>query len=382
VRRLWLHCSRVYNPFVFTSNHVDYRCSTSLYRWWFAPPREECVYERLNYVKLRRASRGRLRSPTAFLIPAFLIHFPVQDQGRGLAIAAGYFVLLSIFRVGKDRAVTITSFQNPQIKQVVKLHKRRERDRLGKMVIEGYRAILAALDNGYPLCELYCCPSLFFGKNEPQLIERAAQTGAKIIEVSTGPFTKMAQRERPEGLLALAPQIRHPLYDHPPGKQGLYLIAEAIEKPANLGALLRAADGAGADALILCDRCTDLFNPDVVRGSVGAFFSLPTLEAASAEALAWCRRHRILTLAATPHSDCLYTAVDLRQPVAIVVGAEQYGLSEQWLRGADQQVALPMFGQINSLNVAVAAALLLYEVVRQRSPLGLTAAGVGSALTV
>jgi TrmH family RNA methyltransferase len=266
--------------------------------------------------------------------------------------------------------VTITSFQNPQIKQIVKLHKRRERDRLGKMIIEGYRAILAALDNGYPVTHLYYCPALFLGKNESQLVERVARTGATIIEVAEGPFTKMALRERPEGLLALAPQVRHSLYDHPPGKRGLYLIAEAIEKPANLGALLRAADGAGADALILCDRCTDLFNPDVVRGSVGAFFSLPTLEASSAEALAWCRQHRILTLAATPHTRQLYTEVDLRQPVAIVVGAEQYGLSEQWLRGADQQVALPMFGQVNSLNVAVAAALLLYEVVRQRSLVG------------
>jgi RNA methyltransferase, TrmH family len=207
--------------------------------------------------------------------------------------------------------VTITSFQNPQIKQIVKLHKRRERDRLGKMVIEGYRAILAALDNGYPVRELYYCPALFFGKNEPQLLERVARTGATLIEVAEGPFTKMALRERPEGLLALAPQMRHPLYDHPPGRRGFYLIAEAIEKPANLGALLRAADGAGADALILCDRCTDLFNPDVVRASVGAFFSLPTLEASSTEALNWCRRHGIMTLAATPHTDCLYTDVDL-----------------------------------------------------------------------
>ncbi|RIK39372.1 MAG: RNA methyltransferase [Chloroflexi bacterium] len=260
----------------------------------------------------------------------------------------------------------ITSLQNSQIKNVVKLHKRRERDRQHKMVIEGYRAISAALDNSYPLYELFICPSLFFGPNEDPLIERVAQVGVPIIEVAEGPFVKMALRDRPEGLLAVAPQIRHALCDHRPPARPLYLIAEAIEKPANLGSLLRAADGAGADAVILCDRGTDLFNPDVVRASVGTFFCRPVLEATSTETLAWCRRHGICTLAATPNTDRLYTEVDMRHPVAVVVGSEQYGLSSLWMEGADAQVALPMFGQVNSLNVAIAAAILLYEGVRQR----------------
>jgi TrmH family RNA methyltransferase len=262
----------------------------------------------------------------------------------------------------------ITSFQNEQVKNVLKLHKRRERDRQRKFVVEGYRAICYALENDYPLHELYYCPELFFGKNEAVLIDRAAATGARVIEVAEGPFAKMALRERPEGLLAVAPQRRRYLGVHRPHSSGFYLIAESIEKPANLGALLRAADGAGADGVIVCDACTDLFNPDVVRASVGTFFGLPTLESSSIQAIAWCRRHGIRMVAATPHTERLYTAVNLCGPLAIVVGAEQYGLSPLWLEQADVQVRLPMLGQINSLNVAVAAAILLYEVVRQRQP--------------
>jgi TrmH family RNA methyltransferase len=260
----------------------------------------------------------------------------------------------------------ITSFQNSLIKQVVKLHTRKGRDQQGRLLIEGYRAIRYALENAHPLEQLYVCPELFFGANEPGLIEWAARSGAQIIEVAPGPFEKMAYRERPEGLLAIAPQSRQVLMEHTVQPAGFYLIAESIEKPANLGSILRAADGAGAAAVVLCDPRTDLFNPDVVRASVGAFFSLPTLEATSVEALAWCRRHHLRTLAATPQADRLYTDVDLRGPLAVVVGSEQYGLSPFWLEQADLQVRLPMYGQINSLNVAVAAALLLYEVVRQR----------------
>jgi len=260
----------------------------------------------------------------------------------------------------------ITSFQNSQVKNIVKLHKRRERDHQGLMLIEGYRALQYAVDNRYPLHEVYYCPALFFGKNEHALLAQVAGCGARLIEVADGPFTKMACRERPEGLLAVAPQIRQQLAAHQPQRTGFYLIAEAIEKPANLGSLLRAADGAGANALILCDPTTDLFNPDVVRASVGTFFSCPTFEGSTAATIRWCRQHGLLTLAATPQAEQLYTDVDLRGPLAIVVGSEQYGLTQTWLEQADVQVRLPMHGQVNSLNVAIAAALLLYEVVRQR----------------
>ena len=260
----------------------------------------------------------------------------------------------------------ITSTQNSRVKNVVKLHQIKHRNRQGKMLIEGYRAILRALENGYPLLELYLCPSLFFGKNEWTLVERVASTGALCFEVTEEPFRKMSIRQRPEGLVAVGAQVHRPLVVHEPDDDDLYIIAESIEKPGNLGTVLRSADCAGISGVIVCDACTDVHHPDVIRASVGAFFTVPIFQATTKEALDWCRRHDIRTLAATPHTDRLYTGVDMRQAAAIVVGTEQYGLSSLWLDGADEQIKLPMFGQADSLNVAMSATLLVYEAVRQR----------------
>ena len=176
----------------------------------------------------------------------------------------------------------------------------------------------------------------------------------------------MTYRDRPEGLLGVAPQFHPTFADLRPRGPGFYIIAEAIEKPGNLGTILRSADAAGVDAVIVCDRCTDIFNPNVVCASIGTLFTVRVVEASSADTLAWARAAGITVLAATPHTNQLYTDVDLRGPVAIAVGAEQYGLSEQWLKAADCQVRLPMCGQADSLNVATATTILLYEVLRQR----------------
>ncbi len=260
----------------------------------------------------------------------------------------------------------ITSLQNPRIKNVVKLHQHRQRQRQGLFLVEGYRAIWHAVEQRYPLQEVYSCPPLYFGKNEALLLARIAAAGTEIVEVSEEVSSKMALRGRADGLLAVAVQSQQQLVDHQPTPQSFYLIAEAVEKPGNLGTLLRSADGAGASGVIICDPCTDLWHPDVVRGSVGAFFAMPTFVCDSQTALDWCRQHGIQTLAATPQATRLYTEVDMRGAVALAVGTEQYGLSEQWLAQADQQIKLPMLGTTNSLNVAVAGTLLLYEVVRQR----------------
>jgi TrmH family RNA methyltransferase len=261
----------------------------------------------------------------------------------------------------------ITSLQNPHIKNCVKLQQRKERDRQQTMIIEGYRAILCALQNQYPLTVLYYSPELFYGAQEEELLRAVEQTGASLYEVAAEPFQKMASASRPDGLLALAPQIRRTLGSYRPRPNALFLVAEAVEKPNNLGALIRSADGAGADALIVCDLQVDIFNPEVVRASIGTFFTLPLLCASATETIQWCRANGILTLAATPQADLLYTDIDMRGATAIAVGNEQYGLRTEWLQGADLGVKLPMHGQINSLNVAVAAAILLYEVVRQRN---------------
>jgi TrmH family RNA methyltransferase len=179
-------------------------------------------------------------------------------------------------------------------------------------------------------------------------------------------FEKLSYRDRPDGLLAIAPQLRRALGDLDLGAAPLLVVAEAIEKPGNLGTILRSADAAGVDAVIVCDRCTDVNNPNVVRASIGTLFSVPVAEATSAEAFEALRARGIQIVAATPHAERLYSDVDMTRGTAIVVGAEQYGLSDTWMRQADAAVQIPMLGQADSLNVAAATTILLYEAARQR----------------
>ncbi|MFO7820752.1 MAG: RNA methyltransferase [Lentisphaeria bacterium] len=260
----------------------------------------------------------------------------------------------------------ITSTSNPRVKSLRKLRKRRERDKSGKVLIEGYRELLRALDNNYPIEELYICPDLFIGKNEPALIQRVEEKGVQVITLAPDIFRKTAYRDRPEGLLAVGPQQHLGLDDLQLGKTPLLIVVEAIEKPGNLGTILRSADATGVDALILCDACTDLYNPNVVRASTGTLFTIPVAEADSESTAGWLHRQNIRTLAATPHSDTLYTDTDMTGATAIIVGTEQYGLSPFWMNNAQIPVRIPMLGTADSLNVANATTLLLYEAVRQR----------------
>jgi TrmH family RNA methyltransferase len=234
------------------------------------------------------------------------------------------------------------------------------------MLIEGYREILRAVDNGHPLRELFYCPDLFQGENNQALIDRAAATGATLLSCAPHVFEKLSYRDRPDGLLAVAPQLRRTLADIDLSGTPLLVVAEAIEKPGNLGTILRSADAAGVDAVIVCDRCTDLNNPNVVRASIGTLFSVPVVETASADALAALRARGIQVVAATPHAERLYSEVDMTRATAIVVGTEQYGLSPAWIGAADAAVRIPMLGQADSLNVAAATTILLYEAARQR----------------
>lgn len=261
----------------------------------------------------------------------------------------------------------ITSPANPRVKNVVRLRQRSHRDDDALMLIEGYREISRALDNGHPLTELYYCQARFQGVNNEALLDRARAAGTALVSCAFTAFDKMAYRDRPDGLLALAPPVRHTLDEIPITNCPFIVVAEAIEKPGNLGTILRSADAAGVDAVIVCDRCTDINNPNVVRASVGTLFSLPVVEASSEEALGWLRAHGIQTVAATPHTEMMYSEADLSRPTAIVVGAEQYGLSTRWMENADVKVRIPMLGQADSLNVASAITILLYETVRQRT---------------
>jgi TrmH family RNA methyltransferase len=271
--------------------------------------------------------------------------------------------------------LTITSPANPRVKEVVKLRQRAHRDAAGLMLVEGYREIKRALDNNYRPRQLFFCEELFLkGTGEPAQIERCRAAGAEIIACAAAAFAKMAYRERPEGLLAVGPPVGRRLEDLALPPRALVIVAVAIEKPGNLGTILRSADAAGARAVIVCDRCTDLYNPNVVRASTGMIFAVPVAEADGAAALAFLRARRFAILAATPHTEKLHTDVDLTGDVALVVGAEQYGLSDQWLQAATLRVRIPMMGQADSLNVSAATTILLFEALRQRLAAGQLAA--------
>jgi RNA methyltransferase, TrmH family len=263
----------------------------------------------------------------------------------------------------------ITSLQNPRVKQAIKLYDRRERDSSGLFLIEGYRELLRAVDAQRAVETLFICPELFLGSNEQQLIEKVRKQRGQILLCDQKVFRKLSYRDRPDGLLAIAPQQHLTLTEMEKlrrNKAPFYVVAEAIEKPGNLGTILRSSDAVGVDGLIVCDRCTDLHNPNVVRASVGTLFTVPVVEATGEETMHWCKAKGILILAATPHAEKEFTEVDLSRPLAIAVGTEQLGLSARWMEQADLQVRIPMRGVADSLNVAMATTLLLYEALRQR----------------
>ena len=281
----------------------------------------------------------------------------------------------------------ITRLQNPRVKQLVKLRDRRPRDETGVFLVEGYREIRRALEKGVALQEIYFSPDWFLGENEPALIAQAQAAGATACELTKDVFAKVAYRERPDGLLAVAPQWRRALgdldhlfgaerdraADSPTGKIAkapFLLVVEAIEKPGNLGTILRSADAAGCDAVIVCDPVTDIFNPNVVRASTGVLFSVPLVVEESTRVHAWLREKGVRSVATTPAAEKIYSEVDLRGPLAVVMGSEQYGLSKFWLENCDTPVRIPMAGQADSLNVAMATIITLFEAVRQRGGAG------------
>ncbi|MEJ5224253.1 MAG: RNA methyltransferase [Anaerolineales bacterium] len=253
----------------------------------------------------------------------------------------------------------ITSLQNPRVKQVVRLREKRQRERDGLMLVEGWDELTLALGAGWQ-------PHTVF--HAPELATRAIDgIQTEVLTVSRPVFEKMSYRDTPDGWLAVFPLPAPRLQDLRLSPVPLLIVAESVEKPGNLGAMLRTADAAGADALIVCDPRTDIYNPNVVRASRGALFSVPAVQTSNAAALDFLRRQGITILAATAHTDVRYTDANLRQPIAIVVGTEDEGLSDFWLTHADLKVKIPMVGRVESLNVSVAAALIAYEAVRQRA---------------
>lgn len=261
----------------------------------------------------------------------------------------------------------ITSLQNPRVKNLVRLRERRHRDRERSFVIEGFRELTRAAAAGIAIREIYTCPDLFLGSNEPALVARIVETGSELVELGADAFRKASYRDRPEGLLGVADQFDTRLESRRWGADPLLLVVEAIEKPGNLGTMMRTADAAGAAAVIVCDPTTDPFNPNVVRASLGTLFTVPVMVATAHETIHALGQAGIRTVATTPTAAEALWALDLTGPVAIVVGSEQYGLSDIWLDAADHRGRLPMAGSADSLNAAMAAGIALFEAVRQRS---------------
>ena len=261
---------------------------------------------------------------------------------------------------------TITSAANERLKLLRRLRRRRNCN-AGVFLVEGHRQLRAALDAGADVREVYAAPELFLGGHDGTLVSRAARAGARVYELRAPAFRSVAGNARPDGILAVVSRWPTALADLPRTDEPLLLVAQAIERPGNLGAIVRTACGAGADALVSCDPRTDLFHPDTVHGSVGALFHVPVAEASAVNALRYLRERGARIVVATPDSDAAYWEATYVGAVAVVVGSERHGVGERWRAAADEAVAIPMAGAADSLNVAVATGIVLFEAARRRA---------------
>jgi RNA methyltransferase, TrmH family len=269
----------------------------------------------------------------------------------------------------RQEGLDISSPANARIKHLVALRRRRARDLAGVTLVEGYAELGLALSAGVRPQTLYYSPELAHG-DELGLLDRLAGLGTEVVRVGRPVFAKIAYRESPDGWLAVVPTVDTDLDRLELGGQPLLLICEGVEKPGNLGAILRTADAAGVTAVIATDPVTDWGNANLVRASKGAVFAVPVAAAPSARVLPWLAGRGLTLVAAAPDGDVLLAEADLTGPVAIAVGSETHGLSGQWRDKADVTVRIPMFGRADSLNVAAAAAIVVYEAVRQRMARG------------
>ena len=255
----------------------------------------------------------------------------------------------------------IVSTSNPRIKNVLKLkEKSSERKAQDVIVVEGYREIRAAKQNGFDIKTLFVCDAIFNRKNK-HILDGITH----LVRVSKEVFEKISYRENSDGLLALVKPKHTRLNELNLSKNPLLVILESVEKPGNLGAILRTADGAGADAVIVCDIKTDIYNPNVIRSGIGCVFSKQVVAASSEEVVTFLKEKNIKIYSAALSATKKYVDVDFNSPSAIVFGTEADGLSEKWLNEGEQ-IKIPMLGQADSLNVSASCSVLLYEAIRQR----------------
>jgi TrmH family RNA methyltransferase len=257
---------------------------------------------------------------------------------------------------------TITSTQNPKIKNLLSLEKPRERRKQCLFVIEGAKEIGMALEAGYKIGNLFFCEEII-SRNELQSLGASDKL---LIPVSREIFEKIAIREGSGGVLAVAEQKTHRLDEISLTSNPLLLILESVEKPGNLGAILRTADAAGVDAVIICDPQTDFYNPNVIRSSIGCIFTKQTASATSLDTIEWLRKNEVNIHCTYLKASQPYHLVDYKKPTAIVMGTESTGLSDTWVNASDTNIIIPMQGRIDSMNVSTAAAVVIFEAKRQR----------------
>ena len=260
----------------------------------------------------------------------------------------------------------ITSLQNTRIKDAVKLRSRRARTTQQRIIIDGLRELQLALTAQVEFQELFYCRPLCCNEASQALLADMQQTAAELLEVTESVFSKLAFGQRSEGIVAVATTPQNDLNQLTLGSNPLVAVLEGIEKPGNVGAVLRSADAAGVAAVIVTDEGTDLYNPNAIRSSLGAIFTVAVCSASSEEALVWLRRHDFSIFAARVDGAVDYAEVDYRGNAAIVLGNEAQGLSPLWQGEAIAAIKLPMRGQVDSLNVSATAAVLFYQAQLQR----------------
>lgn len=258
---------------------------------------------------------------------------------------------------------TLSSAQNPKVKTLLALQeKSRLRKEMGLFTVEGRREFEHCLEAGYTPAAVFVCPEIF---GDPENLPAAA-AGADVFEVSRQIYEKIACRGRTEGIVAEIRARERSLEDLSLPENPLIAVLESVEKPGNLGAVLRSADAAGADAVIICDPLTDLYNPNLIRSSIGGIFTVPCVATTSERAISWLKEKGIRIFTAQLQDSEWYYDTDLRGPSAIVIGTEATGLTDSWRKAADAHIRIPMLGRLDSLNASVSAAILLFEAVRQR----------------
>lgn len=261
----------------------------------------------------------------------------------------------------------ITSTQNPKIKNLKKLDKASERREQGVLLIEGLREVLLAYRAGYEITSLYICEDIVKDQEEYKLSELPKALLDRAYYLSVAVYNTVAYRETTEGIIATAKPKELSLANLKLSEKPLILVIEAVEKPGNLGAMLRTCDAAAVDAVIICDPKTDAYNPNAIRSSVGTVFTNQIALCNTSEAIAYLKQKGITTFAAELTATKAHYQQNFEQGTAIVVGTEATGLSNEWINGADEKIKIPMLGQIDSLNVSVSAAVLLFEARRQRA---------------